>query len=161
MKAEDDKAELKAEDEDKEQKMEYRKMSETTQADASLLSEVALLRESIAELTAERDASQRREAVSSLLNEGKISPADQTVAGKAWDLRQSQPEFWQFFSERAASSVVPLGEVGHGASGEEISRQSLNEAILAIKKEKAITYSEAIDIFRAENPDYYTKAMGV
>jgi len=90
---EDEKAELKAEDEDKEQKMEYRKMSETTQADASLLSEVALLRESIAELTAERDASQRREAVSSLLNEGKITPAQQTVAGKAWDLRQSQPEF--------------------------------------------------------------------
>ena len=65
------------------------------------------------------------------------------------------------FSERAASSAVPLQEVGHGASGEEISRQSLNEAILALKKEKAITYSEAIDIFRAENPDYYTKAMGV
>jgi phage I-like protein len=161
MKAEDDKAEMKAEDEDKEKKAEYRKMSETTQADASLLSEVALLRESIAELTAERDASQRREAVSSLLNEGKIAPAEQTVAGKAWDLRQSQPEFWQFFSERAASSAVPLGEVGHGASGEEISRQSLNEAILALKKEKAITYSEAIDMFRAENPDYYTKAMGV
>ena len=159
--SDEEKAELKAEDEDKEQKMEYRKMSETTQADASLLSEVALLRESIAELTAERDASQRREAVSSLLNEGKISPAEQTVAGKAWDLRQSEPEFWQFFSERAASSAVPLQEVGHGASGEEISRQSLNEAILAIKKEKAITYSEAIDIFRAENPDYYTKAMGV
>jgi len=161
MKAEDEKAELKAEDEDKEKKMGYQKMSESVEADVNLLSEVALLRESIAELTAERDASQRREAVSSLLNEGKISPADQTVAGKAWDLRQSQPEFWQFFSERAASSVVPLGEVGHGASGEEISRQSLNEAILALKKEKGVTYSEAIDIFRAENPDYYTKAMGV
>lgn len=159
--AEDDDKSKMAEDDDKERKMEYRKMSETTQADANLLSEVALLRESIAELTAERDASQRREAVSSLLNEGKISPAEQTVAGKAWDLRDAQPEFWQMFSERAASSAVPLGEVGHGASGEEISRQSLNEAILALKKEKAITYSEAIDMFREENPDYYTKAMGV
>ena len=161
MKAEDEKAELKAEDEDKEKKMGYQKMSESVEADVNLLSEVALLRESLAELTAERDAIKRDQAVSSLLNEGKISPAEQTVAGKAWDLRDAQPEFWQMFSERAASSAVPLQEVGHGASGEEISRQSLNDAVLALKKEKAITYSEAIDIFRAENPDYYTKAMGV
>lgn len=160
-KSEDDKAEMKAEDDDKEKKMEYRKMSETTQADASLLSEVALLRESIAELTAERDAIKRDQAVSSLLNEGKISPAEQTVAGKAWDLRDAQPEFWQMFSERAASSAVPLGEVGHGASGEEISRQSLNDAVLALKKEKGVTYSEALDLFRSDNPDYYNKALGV
>lgn len=160
-KSDDDKAELKAEDEDKEKKMEYRKMSETVEADVNLLSEVALLRESLAELTAERDAIKRDQAVSSLLNEGKISPAEQTVAGKAWDLRDAQPEFWQMFSERAASSAVPLGEVGHGASGEEISRQSLNDAVLALKKEKSVTYSEALDMFRAENPDYYTKAFGV
>ena len=160
-KSEDDKAEMKAEDEDKEKKAEYRKMSETVEADVNLLNEVALLRESLAELTAERDAIKRDQAVSSLLNEGKISPAEQTVAGKAWDLRDAQPEFWQMFSERAASSAVPLQEVGHGASGEEISRQSLNDAVLALKKEKSVTYSEALDMFRAENPDYYTKAFGV
>ena len=158
---EDDKAEMKAEEDDKEKKMEYRKMSETVEADVNLLSEVALLRESLAELTAERDAIKRDQAVSNLLNEGKISPAEQTVAGKAWDLRDAQPEFWQMFSERAASSAVPLQEVGHGASGEEISRQSLNDAVLALKKEKSVTYSEALDMFRAENPDYYTKAIGV
>lgn len=161
MKAEDEKAELKAEDEDKEKKMGYQKMSESVEADVKLLSEVALLRESLAELTAERDAIKRDQAVSSLLNEGKISPAEQTVAGKAWDLRDAQPEFWQMFSERAASSAVPLGEVGHGASGEEISRQSLNDAVLALKKEKGVTYSEALDMFRADNPEYYTKAFGV
>jgi phage I-like protein len=161
MKAEDEKAELKAEDEDKEKKMGYQKMSESVEADVNLLSEVALLRESLAELTAERDAIKRDQAVSSLLNEGKISPAEQTVAGKAWDLRDAQPEFWQMFSERAASSAVPLQEVGHGASGEEISRQSLNDAVLALKKEKGVTYSEALDMFRADNPDYYTKAFGV
>ena len=161
MKAEDEKAELKAEDEDKEKKMGYQKMSESVEADVNLLSEVALLRESLAELTAERDAIKRDQAVSSLLNGGKISPAEQTGAGKAWDLRDAQPEFWQMFSERAASSAVPLQEVGHGASGEEISRQSLNDAVLALKKEKGVTYSEALDMFRADNPDYYTKAFGV
>jgi phage I-like protein len=157
----EDKAEMKAEDEDEKNKMGYQKMSESITPDVNLLNEVALLRESLAELTAERDAIKRDQAVSNLLNEGKISPAEQTVAGKAWDLRDAQPEFWQMFSERASSSAVPLAEIGHGASGEEISRQTLNDAVLALKKEKSVTYSEALDMFRAENPDYYTKAFGV
>jgi flagellar basal body rod protein FlgC len=156
----EDKAEMKAEDED-ENKMGYQKMSESITPDVNLLNEVALLRESLAELTAERDAIKRDQAVSSLLNEGKISPAEQTVAGKAWDLRDAQPEFWQMFSERASSSAVPLAEIGHGASGEEISRQTLNEQVLKLKQEKQVTYSEALDLFRAENPDYYSKALGV
>ena len=157
----EDKAEMKAEDEDEKNTMGYQKMSESITPDVNLLNEVALLRESLAELTAERDAIKRDQAVSNLLNEGKISPAEQTVAGKAWDLRDAQPEFWQMFSERASSSAVPLAEIGHGASGEEISRQTLNDAVLALKKEKSVTYSEALDMFRAENPDYYTKAFGV
>ena len=157
----EDKAEMKAEDEDEKNKMGYQKMSESITPDVNLLNEVALLRESLAELTAERDAIKRDQAVSSLLNEGKISPAEQTVAGKAWDLRDAQPEFWQMFSERASSSAVPLAEIGHGASGEEISRQTLNEQVLKLKQEKQVTYSEALDLFRAENPDYYSKALGV
>jgi phage I-like protein len=157
----EDKAEMKAEDEDEKNKMGYQKMSESITPDVNLLNEVALLRESLAELTAERDAIKRDQAVSNLLNEGKISPAEQTVAGKAWDLRDAQPEFWQMFSERASSSAVPLAEIGHGASGEEISRQTLNEQVLKLKQEKQVTYSEALDLFRAENPDYYSKALGV
>jgi hypothetical protein len=157
----EDKAEMKAEDEDEKNKMGYQKMSESITPDVNLLNEVALLRESLAELTAERDAIKRDQAVSNLLNEGKISPAEQTVAGKAWDLRDAQPDFWQMFSERASSSAVPLAEIGHGASGEEISRQTLNEQVLKLKQEKQVTYSEALDLFRAEYPDYYSKALGV
>jgi phage I-like protein len=157
-KPKEDEAEKMAESEEKK---EYNKMSESLTADVSLLSELQLLRESVAELTAERDAIKRDQAVSALLSEGKISPAEQAVAGKAWDLKDSSPEFWQMFNERSASSAVPLTEVGHGASGAEISQQTLNEAVLKLKQEKGVTYSEALDLFRAENPDYYNKAFGV
>lgn len=139
----------------------HNKMSESLTADVSLLSELALLRESVAELTKERDQIKRDQAVGNLLSEGKISPAEQTVANRAWDLKDSAPEFWQMFSERPSSSAVPLQEVGHGASGQEISQQTLNEAVLKLKQEKSVTYSEALDLFRAENPDYYNKAFGV
>ena len=160
----EDMAEAKPEDEvkmtDAEDKK-YNKMSESLTADVSLLSELALLRESVAELTKERDQIKRDQAVSNLLSEGKISPAEQNVANRAWDLKDSAPEFWKMFSERPSSSAVPLQEVGHGASGQEISQQTLNEAVLKLKQEKSVTYSEALDIFRAENPDYYNKAFGV
>ena len=161
-KSEDEKSEMKAEsEEDKEKKMGYQKMSETIESDINLLSEVQLLRESLAELTAERDAIKRDQAVSALLSEGKISPAEQAIAGDAWDIKDSKPGFWQHFNERSPFSAVPLTEVGHGASGAEISQQTLNEAVLKLKQEKGVTYSEALDLFRAENPDYYNKAFGV
>ena len=71
-----------------------------------------------------------------------------------------QPEFWQMFSERPAGAAVPLQEVGHGASGREINRQSLDSEIKKLAAEKSISYSEALNQFRTSNPDFYTKAFG-
>ena len=126
----------------------------------ALLSEVASLRETVATLTAERDASLKKQAVNALLSEGCISPAEEAVAGKAWELRDLQPEFWSFFSERKPSQAVPLNEVGHGASGEEINQQSLNERVTTTAKNEGITYSEALAKVRRENPDFYNQAFG-
>ena len=156
MAEEDDKSKMAEEDDKSKMADHYNKMNESS----SLLSEVASLRETVATLTAERDASLKQQAVNALLSEGCISPAEETVAGKAWELRDLQPEFWAFFSERKPSQAVPLNEVGHGASGEEINQASLNERVTSTAKAEGITYSEALAKVRRENPDFYNQAFG-
>ena len=151
----------KKEDEDKKNKMSEQVLSEST-----LLNEVQALRENNAKLNerieaieAEKKEVEKREAINTLLNEGKISPSEAVVAGKAFELRDIQGEFWQMFSERPSNSAVPLVEVGHGASGEELSRATLDAKIRATAKEKSISYSEALNYIQKNQTDFYTKAM--
>jgi len=151
--------------EHKDEKQGY-KMSEQL-SEATLLSEVQSLREANTKLSerieaieAEKRAVESREAVGALLREGRITPKEQKVAQSAWQMRELQPEFWQMFSERPANSAVPLTQIGHGASGEEISKASLNQRIQELQAEKGLTYSEALNQFRTENPDYYAQAFG-
>lgn len=166
--AEDDDAEKKKEhyDEDKKEEMmedeeeKKQKLSETFTQDVSLLNEVVALRESVKKLEAENNKIKCDDAVSSLLREGKISPAEQDVASKAWSIKDLQPEFWQMFSERQSNSSVPLEEVGHGASGQEISKKSLDQKVRALAEEKSINYSEALSLFREQQPDFYRQAFG-
>jgi len=166
--AEHDDAEKKKEhyDEDKKEKMmedeeeKKQKLSETFTQDVSLLNEVVALRESVKKLEAENNKIKCDEAVSALLREGKISPAEQDVASKAWNIKDLQPEFWQMFSERQSNSSVPLDEVGHGASGQEISKKSLDQKVRALAEEKSINYSDALSLFRESNPDFYRQAFG-
>ena len=165
--AEHDDAEEKKEhyDEEKQKMMEdeeekKQKLSETFNQDVSLLNEVVALRESVKKLEAENNKIKCDEAVSALLREGKISPAEQDVASKAWNIKDLQPEFWQMFSERQSNSSVPLEEVGHGASGQEISKKSLDQKVRALAEEKSINYSEALSLFRESNPDFYRQAFG-
>ena len=166
--AEHDDAEKKKEhyDEDKKEKMmedeeeKKQKLSETFNQDVSLLNEVVALRESVKKLEAENNKIKCDEAVSALLREGKISPAEQDVASKAWNIKDLQPEFWQMFSERQSNSSVPLDEVGHGASGQEISKKTLDQKVRALAEEKSINYSEALSLFREQQPDFYRQAFG-
>ena len=144
-------------DEKKEEKKEY-KMSESLN-DSVLLSEVQALREKVAKIEAEKAEIEKTNAVNTLLNEGKISPSEVDVVGKAWMIKDLQPEFWTMFSERSSNSAVPLVEVGHGASGEEISKATLDAKIREISKEKSISYSEALTFVQRNENDYYTKAM--
>ena len=149
----DDDAEKMAEHKDKSYKM--------NENYNIMLSEVTALREQVAKLTADKEAVEMREAVSTLLREGRISPNEQKAANDAWVLRNTHSAFWQMFSERPANSAVPLNQVGHGASGEEITKATLDAEINKLKKEKGITYSEALNEFRANNVDYYNQAYGV
>ena len=175
----EDEAEKMAEskDEDEAEKMaeskedEPKKMAESkddekksyamNEGNALLLSEITALRETVNALKAEKEAVEMREAVSTLLREGRISPNEQNVANDAWKLRETQPSFWKMFNERPANSAVPLNQVGHGASGEEITKGTLDAVIKKLQSEKSISYSEALNLFRTQNPDYYKQAYGV
>ena len=153
-----DEEKQKMKEDDEEEKKQ--KLSETFTQDVSLLNEVVALRESVKKLEAENNKIKCDEAVSALLREGKISPAEQDVASKAWNIKDLQPEFWQMFSERQSNSSVPLEEVGHGASGQEISKKSLDQKVRALAEEKSINYSEALSLFREQQPDFYRQAFG-
>ena len=151
-------------DEKAEKKKEYN-MSETLSP--VMLSEIQALNEKLSAqdaeiklLRSERDSAECDRAVDVLLREGKISPSENDVARKAWELREMQPEFWQMFSAREQGASVPLAEIGHGASGAEISQATLHQEISKLSQEKGILYSEALAEFRADNPDYYLKAFG-
>ena len=161
----DDDAEKMAEhkkDDDAEKMKEHKDKSYKMNENYNImLSEVTALREQVAKLTADKEAVEMREAVSTLLREGRISPNEQKAANDAWVLRNTHSAFWQMFSERPANSAVPLNQVGHGASGEEITKATLDAEINKLKKEKGITYSEALNEFRANNVDYYNQAYGV
>ena len=143
-----------------EKKKEHYKMSEALPS-TQLLSEIQSLREQVQTLQAEKLDAERREAVGSLLREGKISPSEEEAANKAFDLKKKGDDvFWTMFSERPSNSVVPMNQVGHGASGQEISKKSLDQKVRALAEEKSINYSEALSLFRESNPDFYRQAFG-
>jgi hypothetical protein len=165
--SEDDKPEEMAEKSEDEK---AKKMSEpatlSEKAEPNLLAEVMALRaqntklsERLEVIEAEKRDVERREAVSALLREGKVSPAEEPAAQRAWDVRETMPEFWTMFSERPASSAVPLNEIGHGASGEELNKATLAEKVKALATEKGLNFSEALNLFREQNPDQYNSVF--
>ena len=145
----------------KKKKKEHYKMSESL-PNTQLLSEIQALREQVQSLQKEKLDAERREAVGSLLREGKISPAEENAANKAFDLKKSGDDtFWSMFSERSMNSVVPMAQIGHGASGQEITKETINQKIQSLAKEKGLTYSQALSEFRQSNTEEYLKAYGV
>jgi DNA repair exonuclease SbcCD ATPase subunit len=150
---------------DKEKKMaEAAQLSET--AEPNMLAEVMQLRaqnqklsERLEVIEAEKRDVERREAVFALLREGKVAPSEEGAAKRAWDVREQMPEFWQMFSERPASSAVPLAEIGHGASGAELNKATLAEQVKALAAEKNLSFSEALNIYRDTNPDAYNSVF--
>ena len=164
-----DDVEKKTEEEDKdkdknkmneEEEKKHNKMSESFSQDVALLNEVQALRESVKKLEAENNQIKCDEAVGSLLREGKISVAEKDVASKAWNIRDLQPEFWNMFSERPANASVPLEEIGHGASGQDINKGTLDQKVRALAEEKKIGYSDALSLFREQQPEFYRQAFG-
>ena len=162
--SEDDKAEAEKLGYDKENKMS--EPAQLSEAATNVLAEVMQLRaqnqklsERLEVIEAEKRDVERREAVSALLREGKVAPSEEGAAKRAWDVRDQMPEFWQMFSERPASSAVPLAEIGHGASGAELNKATLAEQVKALAAEKNLSFSEALNIYRDTNPDAYNSVF--
>jgi len=162
-------------DKDKAEKMgEYKKDDEKKENlmseklnDSTLLSEVQALRENNQRLSERLEAIEqekreieKREAVNVLLRDGRINPSEMNVVGKAYELRELQPEFWKMFSERPMNSSVNLSTVGHGASGQEINKATLDQEVRNLATEKNVSYSEALHLFRESNRDYYNTVFG-
>jgi phage I-like protein len=159
--AEHDDNEKKSEDEDEDEDK-VKKMSESfNTSNVALLNEVQALKEQLNTVVKENNAIKCDKAVNQLLSEGKITPAERKFAVDAWHMKELQPTFWQMFSERPSGQAVPLQEVGHGASGQEISKATLSEKIKTLATEKQITFSEALNIVRDQDPVSYRKAYGV
>lgn len=154
--AEDKKAEDKASEmnEDK-----YKAMSETSQ---KLLNEmstrITALNEQVNKLSQEKHNAERKNAIDALLNTGKISPAEKAVCEKAFDLKDKDSAFWNMFSERRPNQAVNLGEVGHNSASKPM---SLSERVDEIKKQKGITFAQALDLFIKDNPTEYQSFFGV
>ena len=127
--------------------------------ETALLSEVNSLREAIVQLKEENSSVKRNSAVDALLRSGRISPAEKTLAEKAWNQAdRGDDSFWSMFSERGEGSAVPLSETGHGVSGQESNKSTLVSLAQEIQKEKSVSFSEALDIVRTSNPDAYNNA---
>lgn len=166
----DDKKKLaEHDDEEKKKKMnEHKKMNESL-GSAQLLSEIQALREKIQsqdsvidQLQADKIEIEKSTAVNQLLSEGKISPNEEAVARDAYDMKlQGKDSFWAMFSERPVNSVVPMQTIGHGASGQEVNKESLNLKIRKLSEEKGISYSQALTEFRVNHPQEYNQAFGV
>jgi len=152
---------------DKEKKMaEENKLSE---AQSSLLNELNAQVMSLSErtkvleqdklnLSKELHTANRKNAVDSLLNTGKISPAELSLAEKAFDFKDQDSSFWNMFNERKANAAVPLQVNGTSASPTEL---SLAEHVRQVAKEKSLTFSEALSYVKTNNPETYKKHYGV
>ena len=152
----------KEEDEDKDKKMkEHQKMSESL-ASPALLSEIQMLREQVSQLRQDKIEVEKSSAVKQLLSEGKISPNEENVAREAYDMKlEGRDSFWTMFSERQNNSVVPMNTIGHGASGQEITKETINLKIKKLSEDKGLSYSQALTEFRTSNPSEYNQAYGV
>ena len=149
-------------EEEKDKKMnEHKKMSESL-ASPALLSEIQMLREQVQQLRQEKIEVEKTTAVNQLLSEGKISPNEETVAREAYDMKlEGRDSFWNMFSERPSNSVVPMTTIGHGASGQEITKETINLKIKKLSEDKGISYSQALSEFRTSNSSEYNQAYGV
>lgn len=155
--------ELEGENLDKKKMMEdEKKMSEAAalseMASAKLMNElnaqVASLSEQVKALTAQKHQAERKLVVDGLLNTGKIAPSEISAVESAYDIKDKFPAIWQSFSERKANQAVNLSEKGHASTAQEI---SFIDQVNEIKKTKGITFSEALNVMRTEQPDAYIK----
>ena len=131
-------------------------LSEKAQAKLmnELSAQVTALSEQVKTLQAEKHQAERKLVVDSLLNTGKIAPSEISAVESAYDIKDKFPAIWQSFSERKANQAINLSEKGHASTAQEI---SFIDQVNEIKKTQGITFSEALNVMKNQNPDAYIK----
>lgn len=119
-----------------------------------LSAQVTALSEQVKSLKAEKHQAERKLVVDGLLNTGKIAPSEISAVESAYDIKDKFPAIWQSFSERKANQAINLSEKGHASTAQEI---SFIDQVNEIKKTKGITFSEALNVMKNEQPDAYIK----
>lgn len=155
-------AEASSDEEEKEKMGEYKRMSEQlSEANTAQAAQIKALTEQVQAL-AEKEATTRREAaINALLRSGRITPAEREVAERAWALSESgDPTFLNWINERPAEHAVSLSEIGHGASGEEITQDTVVQRAHELASSASITFSEAYKRLAIEEPALIKSAFG-
>jgi len=139
-------------------KAEAKAMSEASAVALNEMSaKIATLSEQVAKLSQEKHIAERKNAIDALLNTGKISVAEKSLAEQAYDMKGSNNAFWAMFSERKANQAVNLSEIGHASTAKPV---SLSERVEQIKKEKGITFAQALDLLRTQHTNEYNSFFG-
>ena len=159
---EDEKKKLAEEDEEKKKMGEYRNLTERLTADNSQqAATIAQLSEQVARLEeSERNARMNAE-IDQLTHSGRISPNERAYAENFWSLREKGEGLaWEMLTRRGPNQAVNLSEVGHGASGEQLNRDSLTERVKDLAKAEKIQFTEAWGRLQREEPQLFTAVFG-
>lgn len=131
----------------------HAQMSETMVMLNEVKAQNLQLSERLKALEIEKHNLERENAISMLLSEGKITPAEKDLASKAFDLKvKGDATFFNMFSERAANKAVPLQTIGTAVKPQQI---DVVDAVKTLAKEKGIGFNEALDIFKIQHRDAY------
>ena len=157
----EDKAEAMSEDSEPEQTQppqpaEPVAMSEAASvALAEMKSQIKAQEDVIRDLMRERSEAKRSAWVKDLINDGRITPAEQQLAEAAFDQRESGVNiFAEHLEGRAVSSAVPLAEVGHAQSAEEVTSAQFMSLAREHQKSEGVSLSEALKFVSNKNPAF-------
>ena len=122
---------------------------------AEMKSQIKALEDANRDLMRERSEAKRSEWVKDLLNAGRITPAEQSLAEAAYDQReQGVNVFAEHLEGRAVSSAVPLSEVGHAQSAEEVTSAQFMSLAREHQKAEGVSLSEALKAVSNKNPAF-------
>lgn len=165
--AEGDEEEKEDEDEDSEKMAEGDDEKEDDEKDSEKLSERLLLREQASQIRKLQDAlgkikkqaseERMRAKITALCESGRVAPSEVPQAERLYKLDRKL--FSEMFESRAPSSSVDLGEYGHGYGAEAPTRQGMDQEIKTLAAQQKCSYSEAMAIYQAKNPQQFSKIM--
>jgi hypothetical protein len=110
------------------------------------------LSERIKALESEKHNLEKETALNGLLSAGKITPAEKSVASKAFDLKGQDDTFWKMFSERATNSAVNLSVLSHSSKPAKV---DVVEEVKSLAKAQKLSFNEALDVYKKTNKDAY------